>query len=72
MGKLLVSEVEAAEMIGMSRQFLRKSRMNGVRKNHTPGPPYVRIGRAIRYELSELERFIEEHRCPVRSGASDE
>ena len=65
MERRLISETEAAPFIGMSRQFLRKSRMNGNLPNHTPAPPFIRIGRAIRYDIQDLEAWIARHRCMV-------
>jgi len=67
----LVSEAEAARLIGMSRQFLRKSRTNGLLTNHTAGPPFVKIGRAVRYDLTDLEKWIDAHRRPIPGGHDD-
>ena len=62
----LVCEKEAARYIGMSVAFLRKSRMEGRRKNRTPGPPYLRIGgRSIRYSLRDLDAWLLEHRVAI-------
>ncbi len=44
-----LSEQEASQYIGMSRSFLRQSRMEGDRINRTPAPPFIKIGRSIRY-----------------------
>ncbi|MEE9473839.1 MAG: DNA-binding protein, partial [Acidimicrobiia bacterium] len=33
----------------MSVPFLRQSRMEGNRENRTPGPPFIKVGRAVRY-----------------------
>jgi hypothetical protein len=49
MTKIILTEKEASEYIGMSRSFLRQDRMNGYRVNRTPGPPFIKIGRSIRY-----------------------
>lgn len=62
----LLSEADSAQYLGMSRAFLRKSRMDGTRRNRTPGPPYIRIGRAIRYDLDDLNQWIAAHRKEVR------
>jgi hypothetical protein len=56
------TEAQAAEYIGMSRSFLRQARMNGDLDNRTPGPPYIRIGRSIRYLLDDLDAWLEEFR----------
>ena len=55
-------EKQAAWYIAMSVSFLRQSRMNGDRRNRTPGPPFVRIGRSIRYRVEDLDRWLLEHR----------
>lgn len=62
----LLNEREAAKYLSVSRQFLRKSRMNGTRLSHTPAPPYVKFGRSIRYSLDDLQAWIAEHRREVR------
>jgi predicted DNA-binding transcriptional regulator AlpA len=56
----ILNEVDTARYIGMSRVWLRASRMRGT------GPEYIRIGRAIRYAVSDLDKFLETHR--VRHG----
>ena len=61
----LVSEKEAARYIGMSVHFLRKSRMEGRRKNRTPGPPFIKIGKSIRYSLRDLDAWLLEHRVAI-------
>lgn len=33
----------------MSRSFLRQSRLEGNRDNQTPAPPFLKIGRSVRY-----------------------
>ena len=71
MEQRLISEKDAAEYIGMSAQFLRKSRMEGVRQNRTAGPPFVRIGRSVRYDLSDLEKWIDAHRRAIPGGYDD-
>ena len=55
----LLSEAETAEMIGMSRGFLRRSRMEGRREGHTLAPPWIQIGRTIRYDLQDVTAWIE-------------
>jgi len=57
-----ITEKEACIYIGMSRPFLARSRVEGNRKGRTPGPPYYKIGRAIRYSIDDLDFWLEEHR----------
>jgi len=56
------TEQEAAQYLGMSRSFLRQDRMNGFRKNRTPGPNYIKIGRSIRYLKEDLDTWLEHYR----------
>lgn len=53
-----VTEVVAAEHIGMSVAFLRAARTRGVLGNQTPPPPHYLIGRSVRYDLVELDEWI--------------
>ena len=57
-----LDEKDAGIYIGMSVSFLRKSRMEGDRKRRTPGPPYVRVGRTIRYLIRDLDAWLDQHR----------
>ena len=56
--KKVLSEIETAEYIGMSRSFLRQSRMEGNRANRTPAPPFVKIGRSVRYIKDDLDNWL--------------
>ena len=61
----LLTDPDAAKYIGMSVAFLRRSRSEGRRANHTPGPPFIKIGRAIRYTVADLDAWLEKHRREV-------
>lgn len=67
MSKLL-DEREAARLIGMSVAFLRADRYHGHVGNRTVGPPFYRIGRAIRYAPEDLQRWVAAQRVE-RQGA---
>ena len=56
--KRALSEIETAEHIGMSRSFLRQSRMEGNRTNRTPAPPFIKIGRTVRYLKDDLDNWL--------------
>jgi len=58
----VLTDPEAAQYIGMSISFLRQSRMDGARHNRTPGPSYIKIGRAVRYLKEDLDTWLDEHR----------
>jgi len=36
--------------------------MDGDRGNRTPGPPFIKIGRSVRYLVSDLDEWLEQHR----------
>lgn len=57
-----VTESVAAELIGMSVAFLRAARLHGTVGNRTPGPPYLKIGAAIRYRKDDLEAWLAQRR----------
>ena len=61
-------EADAADYVGMSVSFLRQSRMDGIRENRTPGPPFVKIGRAVRYLKEDLDAWLEQYRQEPRKG----
>ena len=57
-----LTESEAARFIGMSRSYLRQSRMNGNRVGRTPAPPWLKINRSIRYRINDLDAWLEQFR----------
>lgn len=56
--KRALSEIETSEYIGMSRSFLRQSRMDGNRENRTPAPPFIKVGRSVRYLKEDLDNWL--------------
>lgn len=61
----LLNNDEAADMLGISRRTLPIWRVQG------RGPRFVKIGRLVRYELAELNAWIESntHANTARIGA---
>jgi predicted DNA-binding transcriptional regulator AlpA len=57
--KRVFTEIETAAYLSMSRSYLRQSRMEGQRTNRTPAPPFIRIGRSIRYLKEDLDRWLD-------------
>ena len=51
----LLNEKAAAEWLGMSLRWIQGSRVTG------DGPPFVRIGRSVRYRPRDLEEWASEH-----------
>lgn len=58
--KRLLTEVETSECIGMSRSYLRQARMEGNRKNRVPAPPFIKIGRSVRYRMEDIDKWLDE------------
>lgn len=58
----LLNEFEAADYLSMSVGWLRKSRMLGWREGRTTPPPYVRLGRAVKYDPRDLDAWINDNR----------
>lgn len=52
----LLHERDAARILGLSVHWLRRARCKG------GGPPYIKFGRAVRYELNALLQWIADHR----------
>lgn len=52
----LLHEAQAAKMLAVSPAWLQRKRWEG------GGPAYIRHGRAVRYELPEIEAWIASHR----------
>ncbi len=66
--KRAYTEQETAAYIGMSRSFLRQARMEGQRKNRTEAPPFIKIGRAVRYLKEDLDLWLESHIKRIHLG----
>ncbi len=60
----LLHEAQAAKLLAMSPAWLQRKRWEG------GGPAYIRHGRAIRYEVSAIEHWIETHRTASPAGGA--
>ena len=63
--KRAFTTAEAARYIAMSESFLRQARLDGDRESRTPGLPFVKIGRAVRYLKQDLDTWLELHKAKV-------
>ena len=63
--KLLVDEKEASEITGRPLPSLRNDRHN------RRGLPYVKFGRAVRYALDDIQRYIEDHKIKFNNGRAE-
>ncbi len=50
----LLTEAQVAEMTGLSKRTLQSWRYRG------GGPPFTKLGRAVRYRESELANWLDE------------
>lgn len=57
--KRVLTEIETSQYIGMSRSFLRQARMEGNRDSRTPAPPFIKIGRSVRYLKEDLDNWLD-------------
>ena len=64
--RLLMNEVEAARYLNMSVGWLRKSRMNGWREGRTAPPPFLKLGRSVKYDPRDLDSWIAANRIESR------
>lgn len=51
---VFLDDVEAANLLGLSRSYLKKLRLAG------GGPPFASFGRAIRYRVADLYSWAAE------------
>jgi excisionase family DNA binding protein len=58
---ILIKERRAAEILGFSYSYLKSLR-------HKRGIRFVRVGKAIRYKLSDLHEFISERLVEISSS----
>lgn len=53
-----LKDPEAADYIRMSESWLRQSRMRG----NPEAPPYIKIGKSVRYLKTDLDDWLEKRR----------
>jgi hypothetical protein len=59
----VVNETQAAEILGRAVQTLRNDR------HLCQGPPYIKIGRSVRYQIRDLLNYLENHRIDPERAA---
>ncbi len=59
-----LTDPETARYIGMSESWLRQSRMTG----NPDAPPFLKIGRSVRYLRGDLDIWLEGHRRRATIG----
>ena len=58
----MLSTVSAAKYLDMTVQHLAQTRLNG------SGPPFVKVGRRVFYDVNEIDKWIEQN---TRRSTSD-
>lgn len=58
-GALLITEREAAKALGVAHGTLKAARLHRLESNPLRDLPYVRIGRAVRYQRADIVKWIE-------------
>ena len=67
--KAYLTSREAAAYTGFSEVYFRKGRANTTTGNAIPHPPYIRVGRAIRYQRTKLDIWMNQFRVePEKMG----
>lgn len=59
----LLNETETAELLGVARQTLANNRFLG------RGLPYFKVGKAVRYKMTDIQSFLEAHRVVPEAEA---
>lgn len=59
----VINETQAAEVLCRAVQTLRNDR------HLRQGPPYFRLGRSIRYRVSDLMDYLDRHRIDPEAAA---
>lgn len=57
-----MNDEQAAHYIGFCREWLRNSRKPSRGPATLPGPPFVKVGRAVRYLRADLDAWLAAHR----------
>ena len=64
--KRVLRTKRAAKYVGLSKSFLDKKRQTG------GGPPFIRLGgRAIGYDVKDLDEWLDQRRSTARESESD-
>jgi excisionase family DNA binding protein len=62
----LITEGEAADLLTLSVKTLRNWRLSGY------GPPHLKVGRLVRYRLSDLKAWLKTCERASTSGRGDD
>lgn len=66
--KRLLKEADLIERTGLSKAFFRMARSA---KASTEGPPYIKIGAAVRYDEADVDAWLERNRIESNSRGAE-
>jgi predicted DNA-binding transcriptional regulator AlpA len=58
----------AANLIGARPSSLKRSRVNGELYKGVKTPPFVKMGKAVRYHRSDLDAWLKAHTSCYKAG----
>ena len=59
---------EVAMYTGLSVSFFAQNRMSCIRDNHTPGPIFIKVGSAVRYDRLDVDQWLEDNKVESKGG----
>lgn len=65
----LLTEPEAAQALGVSPGTLKAARLHRLRSNPLRDLPHIRIGRSVRYRVSDINQWLDAN--VVRPGEAE-
>lgn len=57
-----LDERQCADYLGLSARTLQNGRQAGHMGNHTPAPPYLKLGGSVRYLRADLDKWLGKRR----------
>ena len=57
----VLTEKQAGRYLNLSLAFLRRRRSQGTPPGSIPGPRFLKLGKAVRYRLADLDAWLETH-----------
>lgn len=68
--KRYLNTKEASHYTGWSKSYFDHIRITGRLRNLTPGPPFIKKGRRVLYDINDLDAWLRQHRIedavPIR------
>jgi len=67
----LLTEAQTAEYLSISCSTLRQQRHKGHIEGHLPCIPFIKLGRNVRYDRADLEKWIKDNQVDVEQTLKD-